>query len=304
MVKYKSLIHVINDYCTKTHLTNAEKKAYIKKLTDDQKKMLIHMAMGFEDVSVRAWTINDYENLLGTGSDEELWEYEKAIFDNITKGRIDNLLENCSDFNFKDYVEDTDYGYPSIEKGQMKRGELETKQADIQDNEGYPEGLFSSVKVYWVGGQFDKIQKAYLDGKMDHVEDIGDTMGIETPAFVMKDYIDNYSPGLESDSILWRGGHWDVGAKVGDILTAPVFNSTSYSKTSAISLGMRSSKGDSPYLIKVYAPEGTKGLCVNSPNLAWEYPEHEYLLGPNQKYIVLDVDDENRTASIKLINEE
>ena len=75
MVKYKSLIHVINDYCTKTHLTNAEKKAYIKKLTDDQKKMLIHMAMGFEDVSVRAWTINDYENLLGTGSDEELWEY-------------------------------------------------------------------------------------------------------------------------------------------------------------------------------------------------------------------------------------
>ena len=56
-------------------------------------------------------------------------------------------------------------------------------------------------------------------------------------------------------------------------------------------------------MIKIYAPDGTKGMCINTDDLAYEYPEHEFLLGPNQKYIVLAVDDEAKTASIKLIND-
>lgn len=293
MVKYKNIIQVINDYCSKTHFTNAEKKELLNRLSVDEKKLLLRCATGFE-----TFNEEEYDYGLKYGTDDELFNYERPIFDNLGQRQRKKLLENCKGFNPNDYVEDNKMNYPTLFKG-----DVETNQSIMQDDNGYPEGVKSSILKYWTGGQFDKIQQTFLDGNMDNVHDLGDAMGFETQSFIMKDYIENVSPHLQSNTVLWRGGHWDNDLKVGDVMTTPAFNSTSFSADCANEVGIKSQHKENAYMIKIYAPDGTKGMCINTDDLAYEYPEHEFLLGPNQKYIVLAVDDEAKTASIKLIND-
>lgn len=294
MVKYDNILHVINEYC-KTHFTNEQKQEILNNLSIEEKKLLLRCATGFETFDEA-----EYDYGLENGTQEELFEYERPIFDNLGQRQRKRLLENCKNFNPNDYVDDNKMNYPTLFKG-----DIETNQSIMQDDQGYPEGVQGTIRKYWTGGHFDKIQQTFLDGSMDNVNDLGDATGFETQAFIMKDYIENVSPPLQADTVLWRGGHWDTDWKIGDVVTTPVFNSTSFSADCANEIGIVSqSNKKNPYMIKIYAPEGTKGMCVNTDDLSYLYPEHEFLLGPNQKYIVLGVDDENRTASIKLINEE
>lgn len=55
------------------------------------------------------------------------------------------------------------------------------------------------------------------------------------------------------------------------------------------------------YLVTILANENTKGLALNGNNLSTIQAEHEFLLARNQEFIVLEVDDINKTATVLLI---
>ena len=295
MVKYKTLLRIIEEDVKKCHTTIKEMHQLLDKMDLQTKHMLLRYALGMDYFDNDG--IYEYAIVLRNGTPEEIFDYERQIFDNITKKRRENLLEHCEDFNTSDYKEDYDVGYPS-----NRRGDIEQQQEQIQEQRGYPEGLKEAVNLYWTNGFFAEMQDVAEDGEFDkypvpqaYEQDIKDSVN------TMQDYIDN-SEGLEYDTVLYRGGHWDEGTKVGDVKTTPVMNSASFSERTAYTVGIADQGKMDGYLIKIYAPKGTKGLMVNAPSLASDFPEHEYLLGKGQKYIVLDVDDAERTATIKLID--
>ena len=238
-----------------------------------------------------------YHNLLKSGVEEDIFDYERQIFDNLTKKRRNNILEYLTSFDDGEYAMDDDVGYPNDE-----RGESEYWQQQTQEKQGYSDDMIDAIKRFWTNGFYEDIQN-YIRNKTVY-ENYPDSIqeGIKHSANTLLDYIEN-SVGLDESTVLFRGGHWDIGTQVGDVKSIPLLNSTSYSKDTANALGLESEDNPNRYMITVYAPKGTKGCMVNAPSLSHTFPEHEYLLNKGQKYIVLDVNDNDKTASILLINE-
>ena len=104
------------------------------------------------------------------------------------------------------------------------------------------------------------------------------------------------SHGLTQKTTLYSAREWDVNLTPGDVGIWKRYTSTSYSKDSAE--GFMTSER---YLVKILADEGQKGLAANDDRFASFKREHEFTLPRNQEYIVLDVNHETRTATIKLI---
>lgn len=126
------------------------------------------------------------------------------------------------------------------------------------------------------------------------------TLTIPEEADIMEKMIDK-SPPLQENTILWRFGHWDVGLKAGDTGKWNSFTSTSFNSYVAKKRikTMQFSPSEDRYQIKIYTPQGTKGI-VPCENTNCEDFQSEFLLQKGQKYIVLNVDDDNRTAEILL----
>lgn len=104
-------------------------------------------------------------------------------------------------------------------------------------------------------------------------------------------------PPLLEDTVLYRGGRLDDGVN-GEFKT---FNSCSYNKNVAENF-----RRDGEYLIKIYAPKGTKGIADKGRDFGFENnmyvdTEHEFTIGRNQKYVVLEKNDEEMTATIVLV---
>lgn len=244
-------------------------------------------------------SLGEHIRIKRNGSEDDLFDFERQIFKVFNKTQIKNILEHLVGFNEDDYHRDEEVGYPN-----SKRGVSEKKQEDLQEAEGYEDKVFRAFGR-WTDGSYSEIQHYVMTGEYrDSVfydgyifKEAGDTI---------MEYISN-SVGLHEDTLMFRGGHWDVGMKVGDIGTIPCLNSLSYSKDTAYDLGIESEIDDdgnlppNRYMIDVYVDEGYKGAMVNAPSLASRFPEHEYLINKGSRYIVLEVDDENKTAKIKLL---
>lgn len=274
----------------KTHYTVNEMHIILGGYSKREKETLLQYT--YED-----FNINEYHNLLENGSEDEIFNYEREILDKFKDRRRNNILTYLNNFNENDFGMDDDVGYPNDE-----RGDLEYQQEQYQEKQGYTDELKDAVEG-WTGGWFEEMNQYILTGdkelgwgeRFDNI--------IKNRANTLQEYIQE-SKGLTVNTLLFRGGHWDEGTKVGDVKTIPLFNSTSYSRDSAEDIGIEQSDNpESKYMINVYAPKGTKGCMINAPSLSKNFPEHEYLLGKGQKYIVLDVDDDSHTASILLIND-
>ena len=108
--------------------------------------------------------------------------------------------------------------------------------------------------------------------------------------------------GLTEDTMLYRGGYWDIHLNVGD--HSKGFNgyqSTSFRKE----VGERyvdnySDKDTADMLIQILAPKGTKGIVSNDPNFNTVWDAHEFVLARNTGFTVLDIDYDNMVATIVL----
>ena len=107
------------------------------------------------------------------------------------------------------------------------------------------------------------------------------------------------SPPLDFDATLFRYGDFPTGMKVGETGKFKGYTSTSLQEETA----ERFKDGfdhdaTGRYKITIRTPKGTKGVLLNDTFEGMK--EHEFLLGRNQKYIVLSVNDETREVEIGL----
>ena len=111
------------------------------------------------------------------------------------------------------------------------------------------------------------------------------------------------SPPLQEDSILYRYGSLPEGIQVGDHSKMEGYMSTSFNEYVAFDNipngGTWKMSHDKRYRMRIYAPKGTKGVvpCNDLECMDWQ---SEFLIGRNQKFIVLNMDEESRTADILL----
>lgn len=116
----------------------------------------------------------------------------------------------------------------------------------------------------------------------------------------------NKAPRLQENTILYRYGYWEKGLKVGDTGKWDGFTSTSFTESNT-----KKFKDEGEYKIKILALKGQKGICGDGYTtedwggsmpvtvlLAKYKGENEYLLPTNTNYIVKEVDDENKTATV------
>ena len=172
------------------------------------------------------------------------------------------------------------------------------EQINLQEDQGYSEDFIEAIQGYWVNGWYEEMQQYLLNkNSLNNIRpDVREEIKQYTETMI--NYLNNESIGIEYNTVLYRGGRWDTNLKVGDVKETGLMFPTTYSKDYA----EECRDDDSKYLIKIYAPYGTKGIMVDSPSLADElYDEYEFLMNKNQKYIVLDVNDDDKTATIQMI---
>ena len=295
MVSKQIIEEIINKSIALKCMTVGEMHSLLDGWSQEEKDTLVKFGIGNDSDEV-----TKYHNLLENGDEDSIFKYERQIFDNLTKKQRENILEHLVGFDENMFTVDDDVGYPSD-----NRGDTEYFQEQKQEQQGYSDGFREAIRDSWTGGWYDELQDYILHKNLPTDWRSAHNSDIKYHSQVIMDYIKN-SIGLQTDAVIFRGGHWDIGTRVGDMGETPTLTSTSFSHESAIEIGINQSTEeqiDRRYDITVYAPKGTKGAMVNAPSLSSNFPEHEYLLNKGQKYIVLDVNDDAKTASILLIND-
>ena len=301
-VTSKHILRALEDAIIKCGPTLAEIHGLLSNMSNEEINTLMKYAVD-EDTRI------EYDTMKDNG--EDVFDYEKRIFKNLNKTQRTNILENLMGFDEQNYPRDKEVGYPNDE-----REDMELAQEELQEAQGYTDEVKWAF-TQWTNGNYDKIQEYVRYGTYPSSA-FYDGYDIKKAGDIIRDYIQN-SVGLGENTLMFRGGHWDIGMKVGEIGEIPCLNSLSYSRDSAFEIGIATEmdfeevtlpNGDvtieeiypeNRYMIEVYVDEGYKGAMVNAPSLAHRFPEHEYLVDKGSRYIVLGVDDENKTAKIKLL---
>lgn len=185
-----------------------------------------------------------------------------------------------------------------------EKGELEERQEVLQDK-AYTEGVYSDrdvcVMEQWSHGICEYLS-LYMNG--EYYEDECPSITYYTETSEQEIDVDSQinaihrvianSPRLNENTIFFRAGLFDSDLEVGDISSFESFSSTTYQRSIANNF-----MNDERYMIKIYAPEGSRGVLVNDD---FENPgQHEWLLDKGQKYVVISKDDENREVEILLL---
>lgn len=318
MVKYKTIIQIINNYCEKTHLTIQQNKQRLQNWTIEEKKTLLKYG-------VSNYNEKEYDNILKNGTEEEIWEYERQIIDNLTKGRQDNIIKYLTDFHEEDYLL-SEYN----DEVTAQKGKSEQLQIDLQEKKGYTDEETEAISDWYADcGYIDMAD--WMLYKESHtskeIEEMKDILNNYTPkeyhekfggmikykkwamesCETLENYMENNVP-MQEDSVLFRVGSFYDNLQVGSIGEIPTFSSTSYHERVIDNIKEDMGESINSWDIQIYAPKGTKGVVIDTPTLLDYDPQgepqsyqHEFTLAPHQKYIVLSRDEKTHKAVIKLL---
>jgi hypothetical protein len=220
-VTSKHILRALEDAIIKCGPTIAEIHGLLSDMSDKEISTLMKYAVD-EDTRI------EYDTMKDTG--EDVFDYEKKIFKNLNKTQRTNILEHLLDFDEENYNYDEDVGYPNDE-----RGEMEYAQEQLQEAQGYSDEVIWGF-AQWTGGSYDEIQRYVRYGTIPSSV-FYDGYDIKKAGDIIRDYIQN-SVGLGENTLMFRGGHWDIGMKVGEIGEIPCLNSLSYSRDSAFEIGI------------------------------------------------------------------
>ena len=199
------------------------------------------------------------------------------------------------DIDESEYIEDVQHTGFSIEKTKLEKKQIKIQEGmDVSIDERLAYDEYLGEKYYLVHGFLEpnKEWETMMSVALDPQERIRFYENVVRNIDVLMDR----SHGLTQKTTLYSARDWDVNLRPGDVGIWKRYTSTSYSKDSAE--GFMTSER---YLVKILADEGQKGLAANDERFASFKHEHEFTLPRNQEYIVLDVNHETRTATIKLI---
>ncbi len=201
-------------------------------------------------------------------------------------------------------------------KSDSKRGELEKSQIRSQQ-----ENVTVDTSMEGYTDEYGHYYERYIDQRLMAMDDYfnGDVQGINYwlshKGYINKlekeqqkdikdiDSLMSESEGLTQDTMLYRGGYWDIHLKPGDHSKGfKGYQSTTFQKETAGTYveWANEEKGDNNMLIQILAPKGTKGIVGNDDRFNNGEWEHEYVLPRNTGYTVVDVDYDNMVATILL----
>ena len=107
--------------------------------------------------------------------------------------------------------------------------------------------------------------------------------------------------GLPYDTLLYRGGHFDIHTRVGETISFKGYQSTTFQYDVAEHYG-GSSASDRAYsgnmLYLIHAPKGTKGICGNDERFENGFLEHEFVFPRNTNMKVLRIDYEKMVCEL------
>ena len=179
-----------------------------------------------------------------------------------------------------------------------------TKVCDsyVEEQRLYENEKSKSIIDKWSGNYFKSLNK-YIRGSITvskKQQEVYDKFKLELSFLI------NSTSGLREDTILFRGEKYvDLSRfKEGEINSFDGFISSSFDMK--VAKNFAKTEGyfgmeENPYVIKIKAKKGTKGIAINGKELGEYTNQREWLLNHGQKYITKNIDYKNRMIEIELI---
>ncbi len=257
--------------------------------------------------------------------------------EHITKS-FDYAIQKCHDypkavalrtFSEKTWESETYDGNVNTEDLPSPVGRLQQIQADLQEQVEY-ESLEKGALHDYSTDSFILVNP-YLYGVSDWMDAVDFMGGVyinekgEAVLAILDETLDNgrggwadatvpqeielldsaieKSPRVAENSIVYRFGELPTGIKEGEHGVFKGFTSTSYNEWVAFDDiaegGMWIDNRADRYKMRIFTPSGTKGVVLNRHTGCMDW-QSELLLGRNQKYVVLNINNDDMTADILL----
>lgn len=238
------------------------------------------------------------------GIDEDLFQYNRRLFEGVKRNPVPQI--NADSFTIDEPIEGNDFD---------SSGKIETDTSNAQQkalNLDVQMKFDENLHEYYTGKDWEMV-KSYNDYILQ-IHNEGINTHIHNAEYISRlekeqqktvknmDKLMEGTSGLTEDTVLYRGGYWDIHLNPGDHSKGfKGYQSTSFREE----VGSRYVDNYSDYdnadmLIKILAPKGTKGIVSNDPNFNSVYDSHEFVLARNTGFTVLDVDYDNMVATIVL----
>ena len=240
-----------------------------------------------------------------SGIEDELFMYGRRLIEGIKTKEVPQI-------NKDNFVSDIQWGGNRGHnfEWETEQGELEKAQINAQrdslgfnaDNIFTEDGMHYNTDTY--EGKSALAMDNYFNGDSQHINHTishdGYMKALNNQQKTQMKSIDNLmerSPGLQQDTILYRGGHFDIHLREGDSFSFKGYTSTTFQRESSdVYKGSDGDEADMTYVI--HAPKGTKGICGGDGNFNNNNWEHEYVLPRNTKMTVLSIDYETMTCEV------
>ena len=283
-LKEKELLNPLEEKDYMYHLNNLNR--YTRELddaiTDEDKRM------------VQEWI--DMEN-------EELFQYGRRLIE----GR-EMILSNV-ELNRDDYVsEHYDIGgIPNmISELEQKQITAQQESVNVDPTDLSPINIGTDENPRWVDGKMNDKRLVAMDNYFNGdceglnywISHKGYVNALDSEQRKSIKYIDSLmeeSTGLTQNTVLYRGGYFDIHTRIGETIKFKGYQSTSYSRDTAESYN--ESKTDSMTYV-IHAPKGTKGIVGNDSRFENGDWEHEYVLPRNTQMKVVDIDYDNMVCEV------
>lgn len=312
MVKYENIIKAMGEYVSKCR-TIADMKEKLSALSlDEQYRQLVEQdllnPLEKKDFEERLANIKHFEELESKidpnkkehllemiketeeEEREELFIYGRRLYEGLKRNDppIINRDKYQEDVQYDDM--DTLWDFNTI-------GEIELQQV-IQQNKLITEDSLTDDERFAVDWYFLGSLKSVNQG-LNHNGYLSRLEGERKRNVSGLDSSIDKSGGLLQDTVLYHGGHFDIHLNVGDHGTFKNYVSCSFQKLVGEEY---KSYSDTRMNYIIYAPKGRKGICGNvrlfDSSSYWF--EHEFLLGRNTGFTVLNIDYDKGEVEIVL----
>ena len=292
-----------------------------------------------EDNQINPLEYNDYENKLkeynkiykqwdkasyGTekydtlfdelmGIEEDLFQYNRRLVDGIGVKRNEVPVVDVDKFGF-DELNDTDLW---VKNGGMENQQINNQQSKLKygekideytenllggDGISYDYEIYNDPRLMSMNNYFNGDCSGINYG-ISHEGYLNRLSGEQRKEIKNIDSLMEEGGGLVADTLLYRGGYWDIHLNPGDHSKGfKGYQSTTFLESVAKDYVERHEEqtNNKGMLIRILAPKGTKGIAGNDNRFMNGFVEHEYTLARNTGFTVLDVDYDNMVATVIL----
>lgn len=238
--------------------------------------------------------------------EEKLFQYERRLIEGMKP------LNPVPVIDYDRFNSDDQFS-PNGNALNTELGMLESKQIEAQKN------ALDLHDVYFTGddgiprynptetGMSVKSMDNYFGGDCSHInysishEKYLNKLSEEQRKEVkLIDKLMDKSTGLLQDTILYRGGHFDIHLRPGDHSSFKGYMSTTFQEATARTYYEDDDTDINQMNIVIHAPKGTKGIVGNDDTFYNGFNEHEYVLPRNTGFTVLSVDYDENVVEIVL----